>query len=341
MFFAPAFRPSSEIAIWGPAAPEASLRGPDRALHLRAAVAGRGARAAVRRLVPRRARGRVGDRPGDDPRRLGHPPRARRSATGSPRATSRSVTSPTTSRRSARDLDELEPEWISGFDLARDAVAADPRLPVHRRRVPRPRGLGPLAAVGRARVRAPRSAHGGRCSSTTTRCTPTTRSTGSGRAWRRALGGAGRRPRRRSSSPPSGARSRSARRRPPRPEPRLSRRRHERHGHARGPPRGAAVAIRRPGWIASRGSPSSGPSCAARRVEVVDDERQAPEPRRARRGPRPPGVPGGCSITSRIGPRRGGRTPGAARPPASAPRAGGAGRARPPRAPRSCGRGPG
>ena len=63
----------------------------------------------------------MADRLGDDPRRGRSPTAARRSATGSPRATRRSATSPTTSRRSAPPLAELEPEWISGYDLARDA----------------------------------------------------------------------------------------------------------------------------------------------------------------------------------------------------------------------------
>src|SRR6185312_11319215 len=49
--------------------------GPDRPLHLRPALAGRGPRAALRRLLPPLPGGRVGDRPGPDPRRLGHPPR--------------------------------------------------------------------------------------------------------------------------------------------------------------------------------------------------------------------------------------------------------------------------
>ena len=56
VFFAPAFRPTSEIVIWGPDGARGVARGPHRPLHLRAALAGRGARAAVRRVVPRRAR---------------------------------------------------------------------------------------------------------------------------------------------------------------------------------------------------------------------------------------------------------------------------------------------
>ena len=146
MFFAPAFRPQTEIDDLGPGGARGVARGPDRPLHLRAAVAGRGARAALRRLVPRgaaRPSGRSARR--GSTRRARSPTAARRSATGSPRATRRSATSRTTSRRSARRSTSCEPEWISGFELAQGAIAADPRLPVHRRRVPRPPRLGPLA----------------------------------------------------------------------------------------------------------------------------------------------------------------------------------------------------
>ena len=96
-------------------------RGPGRPLHLRSAVAGRGARAALLGLLSRHAAERVADRLGDDPHRGGEPPRARPSASGSPRATRRSATSPTTSPALGASLADLEPEWISGYDLARDA----------------------------------------------------------------------------------------------------------------------------------------------------------------------------------------------------------------------------
>ena len=49
---------------------------PHRPLHLGPALAGRGPRAALRRLLPPLPGDRVGDRPGADPRRLGLPPRA-------------------------------------------------------------------------------------------------------------------------------------------------------------------------------------------------------------------------------------------------------------------------
>ena len=58
-------------------------------------------------------------------------------------------------------LDELEPEWISGYRPRPRRRPPDPRLPVHRRRVPRPRRLGPLRRLRRAHLRAPgrRQAH--------------------------------------------------------------------------------------------------------------------------------------------------------------------------------------
>ena len=76
MFFAPCFRSESEITIWGPSSPEASLEERIGALHLGAALPGRGPRASLRRQLPRYPGDRVGDRPGQDPRRGGHPPRA-------------------------------------------------------------------------------------------------------------------------------------------------------------------------------------------------------------------------------------------------------------------------
>ena len=121
VFFAPAFRPQTEIVIWGPASPEASLRDRHRPLHLRPALAGRGARAALRRVLPPLSRDRVGDRPGADPRRLGRPTAGRRSATGSPTATAPLTYIPDHEPALGADLDDLEEDWISGFDLARDA----------------------------------------------------------------------------------------------------------------------------------------------------------------------------------------------------------------------------
>ncbi len=102
MFFPPCFQEESSITIWGPGLARGLARGPDRPLHLGAALAGRGPRAALRRLVPRHARPPSGRsaRPRCGPRLS--PTAGRRWATGSPRATRPSVTSPTTSRRWVR-----------------------------------------------------------------------------------------------------------------------------------------------------------------------------------------------------------------------------------------------
>ena len=196
VFFAPAFRPQTEIVIWGPGLARGLAARPHRPLHLGAALAGRGARAALRRLLPPLPGDRVGDRPGADPRRLGRPTAGRRSATGSTTATPRSPTSPTTSRPSAPTSTALEEDWISGFDLARDASLlihdgqyADAEYPDHV-------GWG-HSALSHALAFARRTggrAH--RCSSTTTRCTPTSSSTTSAGAAQGALGGARRRPER-------------------------------------------------------------------------------------------------------------------------------------------------
>ena len=75
MFFAPAFRPESEIIIWGPASPEASLR--DRiARYISAPLAPVEVRE-LPSLVSFRERraARVGHRPGARPRAGGRPPR--------------------------------------------------------------------------------------------------------------------------------------------------------------------------------------------------------------------------------------------------------------------------
>ena len=101
VFFAPAFPPQTEIVIWGPASPEASLR--DRiARYISAPLSPVEVRELPCDVSFRHCRAdRVGDRPGADPRRLGQPTAGRRWATGSTTATPRSPTSPTTSRRSA------------------------------------------------------------------------------------------------------------------------------------------------------------------------------------------------------------------------------------------------
>ena len=101
VFFAPAFRAADRDRDLGPGLARGLAARPHRPLHLRPALAGRGARAALRRLLPplpARPSGRSA-RPGSAPPRS--PTAARRSATGSTTATPRSPTSPTTSRRSA------------------------------------------------------------------------------------------------------------------------------------------------------------------------------------------------------------------------------------------------
>ena len=87
---------------------------------------------------------RVADRLGDASAPTRSPTAGPRSATASPRATPRSATSPTTSRRSgavadARGRVDLR---LRARPRRRPAPA---RLPVHRRRVPRPHRLGALA----------------------------------------------------------------------------------------------------------------------------------------------------------------------------------------------------
>ena len=161
----------------GPVLARGLARGPDRPLHLGAALAGRGPRAALLGLLPRHARrasGRSAARR-SAPRRS--PTAGRRSATGSPTATRRSPTSPTTSRRSAAPLDGLEPEWISGFDLARDADLLIHDCQYTDEEYPEHVGWGHSAAHRHAHLRPPGRGASGCCSSTTTRCTPTSSST--------------------------------------------------------------------------------------------------------------------------------------------------------------------
>ena len=155
MFFAPAFRPSRRSRSGGrsPRRRRSRIGSPATS---RPAVPSRDARASMRRLVPRRARGRVGDRlrPAH-PGRVRQPPWSHPRLPRSRRAMSRSATSPTTS------LDWARPEPARArVDLRVRAgpgrVGADPRLPVHRRRVPRPRGLGPFRRDGRTDLRPPR-----------------------------------------------------------------------------------------------------------------------------------------------------------------------------------------
>ena len=122
MFFAPLFRPESEIIIWGPASPEASLR--DRiARYISAPLAPVEVRelpvAGHRSARPSRSSGRSARR-GSAPRR---------STTAGPTLGYRiedagrllAVLHPRPRARARRAAVELDDEWISGFDLAHGA----------------------------------------------------------------------------------------------------------------------------------------------------------------------------------------------------------------------------
>ena len=203
VFFAPAFRPQTEIVIWGPASPEASLR--DRiARYISAPLSPVEVRELPCDVSFRHCpRERVGDRLGADPRRLGRPPRP----------------DPRLPDRRRRLLPRLHPRPRAGarrrprrarggLDLRPRPrprrLAADPRRPVRRRRVPRPRRLGPLLAP-RTRSPSPGApAPSAPSSSTTTRCTPTSDLDELGARSARALARARRRRGDESSWPPSG-----------------------------------------------------------------------------------------------------------------------------------------
>jgi phosphoribosyl 1,2-cyclic phosphodiesterase len=120
MFFAPLFRPESEIIVWGPASPEASLRerigryisaplAPVEVRELPAAVSFREAEPLEWQLGPARIRAHsvnhrgptLGYRIDDGDRSLCYIP-DHEPGLGAP-------------------LGELEDEWISGFELAQDA----------------------------------------------------------------------------------------------------------------------------------------------------------------------------------------------------------------------------
>ena len=154
VFFAPAFRPQTEIVIWGPASPEASLR--DRiARYISAPLSPVEVRELPCDVSFRHCpRDRVGDRLGADQRRLRLPPRANARLPN----------------RRRRFLARLHPRpragaWRrprlarGGLDLGlrprSQRLTADPRRPVRRRRVPRSRRLGPLLTFPRALLRPP------------------------------------------------------------------------------------------------------------------------------------------------------------------------------------------
>ena len=121
MFFAPAFSPGSEITVWGPESPEASLE--DRiARYISAPLSPVEVRELPCDVSFRDAPDAgVGDRARRRSRRRRSPTAAPRSATASPRATRRLCYIPDHEPALGADLDELEPEWISGYGLARDA----------------------------------------------------------------------------------------------------------------------------------------------------------------------------------------------------------------------------
>ena len=157
MFFAPVLPTAVGDRGLGPGLAGGVAAGPHRALHLGAAVAGRGARAAVLGLVPGGARDRVGDRAGAGSAPPRSPTAGRRSATGSPTATTSSATSPTTSRRSGTDLSRAATRsgspattWRSGASLLiHDCQYSDDEYPDHL-------GWGHCGAGRRAHVRAAR-----------------------------------------------------------------------------------------------------------------------------------------------------------------------------------------
>ena len=154
VFFAPAFRPQTEIVIWGPASPEASLRdriaryisaplSPVEVRELPCDVSFRHCPEAEWEIGPARIRSASVDPPRPDPRL---PDRRRRQlARLHPRPRARPRRRPRRARR--------------GLDLRLRAgprrLAADPRRPVLRRRVPRAPRLGPLGPLPRARLRQP------------------------------------------------------------------------------------------------------------------------------------------------------------------------------------------
>ena len=161
VFFAPCFRPQTEIVIWGPASPEASLR--DRIARYISAP-----------LSPVEVR----ELPCDVSFR--HTPETEwEIGPARIRAASVSHRGPTLGYRIDDGEDSLayipdhEPALGADLDDARGRVdlrlrprprrlAADPRRPVRRRRVSRAPRLGTLLALARAQLRPPhrRGAHG-------------------------------------------------------------------------------------------------------------------------------------------------------------------------------------
>ncbi len=154
MFFAPCFRSDSSITIWGPASPEASLEAriaryisaplsPVEVKELPCDVSFLDTPASEWEIGPAKIRAESVTHRGPT---LGY-----------------RITDGDTSLAYISDhepglgapLETLEPEWISGHGLAARRRPADPRLPVHRRGVPRPRRLGPLPPQRHPHLRPP------------------------------------------------------------------------------------------------------------------------------------------------------------------------------------------
>ena len=120
MFFAPCFRSETEITIWGPSSPEASLE--ERISRYISAplspVEVRELPCEVSFLDTPASEWDLG--PAEDPRRVRHPPRpdARLPDHRRPHHAHLHLGS---RARPGSPLESLEPEWISGYDLARDA----------------------------------------------------------------------------------------------------------------------------------------------------------------------------------------------------------------------------
>ena len=155
MFFAPAFRPESEITIWGPASPEASLcdrvaryisapLAPVEVRELPSIVSFREAESHEWEIGPARVSAQavnhrgptLGYRIEDGDASLCYIP-DHEPGLGAP-------------------LAELDDTLDLRIRARPRRVDADPRLPVHRSGVSEPHRLGALAGVRRARVRPPR-----------------------------------------------------------------------------------------------------------------------------------------------------------------------------------------
>ena len=186
MFFPPCFRAASDITIWGPASPEASLEdriaryisaplSPVEVRELPCSVAFRDTPATEWELGGATIRAEavthrgptLGYRITDGDATLAYIP-DHEPALGAP-------------------LAGLEPEWISGYRPRPGCRPADPRLPVHRRRsTPSTSAGGTRRSPTRSRSPAA-SRPAGCCSSTTIRCTRTSSSTSSATARAGAL----------------------------------------------------------------------------------------------------------------------------------------------------------